>query len=44
MQTAPNGLTNKSGVFTLGMTLLHMALLTPVAHLYNSTSYSIDYE
>jgi serine/threonine protein kinase len=44
MQTAPNGLTNKSGVFTLGMTLLHMLLLTPLTHLYDPLTYTLDYE
>ena len=34
MQSANNTLTNKSGVFTLGVTLLSMVHLTPLHHLY----------
>ncbi len=42
MQSVTNGLANKSAVFTLGMTLLHMIFLTPVSYLYNESNFSLD--
>ena len=41
-QSLINGLTNKSGVFTLGVTLLHMVHLRNMTHLYNYSSYTIN--
>lgn len=35
MQAVNNGLTNKSAVFTLGLTILAMAYLQDMSHLYN---------
>ena len=39
-----SGLTNKSGVFTLGITLLHMIHLRNMHHLYNFHSHTINFE
>ena len=44
MQTATNTITNKSSVFTLGMTILSMIHLSDLSHVYNSLSYTIDNE
>jgi len=44
MQSASNTLTNKSAVFTLGMTLLSMIHLTSLNHLYNLKNSTLDYE
>jgi hypothetical protein len=44
MQSANNSLSNKSAVFTLGMTLLSMIHLTPLSHLYNLKTFTLDYE
>jgi hypothetical protein len=43
-QALASGLTNKSGVFTLGITLLHMAHLRDMRHLYNFNSFSINFD
>ena len=43
-QSIVNGLTNKSGVFTLGISLLNMVHLRPMHHLYNYESYTINIE
>jgi hypothetical protein len=39
-----NGLTNKSGVFTLGITLLHMLHLRDMNHLYNFNNFTLNFE
>ena len=44
MQSTSNGLTNKSGVFTLGMTILNMIYLTPMNRLYNFNTLTINTE
>ena len=44
MQTASNTLTNKSAVFTLGMTILGMVHLTDLHHLYNLNTFTINVE
>ena len=44
MQSAPNGITNKSAVFTLAVTVLTMLYLTPMTHLYNLDNYTINFE
>lgn len=41
-QSLPNGLTNKSGVFTLGITLLHLIHLKPMNHLYNFHAFAVN--
>lgn len=41
-QQSMNGLTNKSGVFTLGVTMLHMIHLQSMNHLYNFNTYSMN--
>lgn len=42
-QSLVSALTNKSGVFTLGITLLHMIHLKDMKHLYNFHAYTINY-
>lgn len=44
MQSTSNGLTNKSAVFTLGMTILNMIYLTPMNRLYNFNNLTINTE
>ena len=44
MQTANNTLTNKSAVFTLGMTILAMVHLSDLHYLYNFSTYTINVE
>lgn len=44
MQSANNSLTNKSAVFTLGMTILSIIHLSPLNHLYNLKTFTLDYE
>ncbi len=39
-----NGLTNKSGVFTLGVTLLHMVHLKHMTHLYNFNAFTVNFD
>jgi hypothetical protein len=39
-----NGLTNKSGVFTLGVTLLHMVHLRDMTHLYNFNGFTVNFD
>jgi hypothetical protein len=43
-QGLANGLTNKSGVFTLGVTLLHMIHLKDMSHLYNFNAFTLNLE
>jgi hypothetical protein len=43
-QGLTNGLTNKSGVFTLGITLLHMIHLKDMSHLYNFNAFTINFD
>ena len=44
MQAANNTLTNKSAVFTLGMTMLAMVHLSDLHHLYNFGSFTVNIE
>jgi hypothetical protein len=41
-QSMVNGLTNKSGVFTLGITLLNTIHLRNMNHIYNYDNYTIN--
>ena len=40
--TTPNGITHKSAVFTLAVTMLHAATLTPQHFLYDSLTHTIN--
>lgn len=42
MQAVNNGLTNKSAVFTLGVTILAMAYLQDMGRLYNPTTFTVN--
>jgi hypothetical protein len=42
MQAVSNGITNKSAVFTLGVTILAMVYLQDMGHLYNSTHFTVN--
>ena len=44
MQAANNALTNKSAVFTLGMTILSMVHLSSLSHLYDFHVFSLNME
>jgi serine/threonine protein kinase len=44
MQSVTNALTNKSAVFTLGVTVLSMVHLSSMAHLYNYQAHTINHE
>lgn len=44
MQAVSNGLTNKSAVFTLGMTILSLIYLESMSSLYNYNNFTINLE
>lgn len=44
MQAVSNGLTNKSAVFTLGMTILSLIYLESMNYLYNFNTFTVNLE